>query len=90
MGSHLQLDPNLDLDTLGLDPWERAIAQALQTYGMYCGDTGSGIGISLLHGYTFQGNPYDGLLPPEADTDGVVFLTKLPPASFRVLRPSAE
>ncbi|MCP4247455.1 MAG: hypothetical protein GY778_10445, partial [bacterium] len=90
MGSLLQLDPALDLDTLDLDPWERSIAVALQTYGMYLGDTGGGIGISLLHGYSFEGNPYDGLLPPEAESDGVVFLTKLPAASFRVLQPPAE
>ncbi len=86
MGAHLQLDPNLDLNTLNLQPWERTIAQALQTYGMYCADTGFGITLSMLHGYSFQGDPYAGLLPPEA-YDGWAFLNKLPAQSFRVLQP---
>ena len=87
IGARLQLDPDLDLDGLGLDPWERTIAQALQVYGMYCADTGGGIGLSMLHAYSFEGNPYDGLLPDEAITEGGVFLDKLPPESFRVLSP---
>ncbi|UCG15251.1 MAG: Ig-like domain-containing protein [Phycisphaerales bacterium] len=87
MGSHLQLDPDLDLDALDLEPWERTIAVALQTYGMILGDTGSGIGLAMLHAYSFQGNPYDGLLPDDVITEGVVFFDKLPPDRFRVLRP---
>jgi hypothetical protein len=90
MGAHLQLDPELDLDTLGLDPWERTIAQALQVYGMYLSDTGGGIGLSMLHAYSFQGNPYEGLLPEAAITEGGVFLSKLPPESFRVLAPPSD
>ncbi len=86
IGAHLQLDPNLDLNTLNLQPWERTIAEALQTYGMYCADTGSGIALSMLHGYSFQGDPYSGLLPPEAYS-GWSFLSKLPAQSFRVLKP---
>ncbi len=86
IGAHLQLDPNLDLNTLNLQPWERTIAEALQTYGMYCADTGNGIALSMLHGYSFQGDPYAGLLPPSA-YDGFAFLNKLPAQSFRVLQP---
>jgi len=86
IGAHLQLDPNLDLNTLNLQPWERTIAEALQTYGMYCADTGFGIALSMLHGYSFQGDPYAGLLPPEAYS-GWAFLSKLPAQSFRVLKP---
>lgn len=44
-GAHLQLDPNLDLATLNLSPWQTTIAQALQTYGMYLTDTGGGVSI---------------------------------------------
>ena len=87
IGAHLQLDPDLDVDTLGLDPWERTIAEALQVYGMYCADTGGGIGLSMLHAYSFEGNPYHGLLPDEVITEGDVFLSKLPPESFHVLSP---
>lgn len=86
IGAHLQLDPNLDLNTLNLQPWERTIAEALQTYGMYCADTGFNISLSMLHGYSFQGDPYAGLLPPEA-YHGYAFLNKIPASSFRVLKP---
>jgi hypothetical protein len=34
----VQLDPTLDLDTLGLSPSARVIARALQEYGAYVGD----------------------------------------------------
>jgi hypothetical protein len=37
-GTLLQLDPALALDTLGLPPWQKIIAKALQTYGMYLRD----------------------------------------------------
>lgn len=39
-GARLQLDPALDLDSLGLAPWQKTIARALQEYGMYLFDTG--------------------------------------------------
>lgn len=38
MGARLQLDPNLDLDSLGLNPATKVVAKALQTYGMYLCD----------------------------------------------------
>jgi Bacterial Ig domain len=39
-GARLQLNPSLNLDTLGLSPWQKAVARALQVYGMYLVDTG--------------------------------------------------
>ncbi|MGB0671369.1 MAG: hypothetical protein ACPGNT_07715 [Rhodospirillales bacterium] len=39
MGARLQLDPDLDLDSLNLSPEVRVIARALQVYGMFNGDT---------------------------------------------------
>jgi hypothetical protein len=44
-GAHLQLDPNLDLSSLGLTSWQLTIAKALQTYGMYLTDTGGGVSL---------------------------------------------
>jgi hypothetical protein len=37
-GARLQLDPNLDLDSLNLSPATKVIARAMQKYGMYNGD----------------------------------------------------
>jgi hypothetical protein len=47
MGSHLQLDPNLDIDSLSLSSGAKVIAKALQTYGAWVGDAGSTIGLDV-------------------------------------------
>ncbi len=39
-GARIQLDPNLNLDSLGLNAWQKTIARALQTYGMFLADGG--------------------------------------------------
>jgi hypothetical protein len=44
-GARLQLDPNLDLNSLGLTPWQKMVAHALQRYGMILGDTGGGVSL---------------------------------------------
>lgn len=41
MGALLQLDPNLNLDALGLSPATKIIARAMQEYGMYVGISSS-------------------------------------------------
>ena len=48
-GAHIQLDPSLDLATLGLNAWQTVIARALQTYGMFVGDTGGTVGLSAVN-----------------------------------------
>lgn len=58
-GAHLQLDPNLDLSSLGLNAWQKVVARALQQYGMFLGDTGSAVGLSAVNAISFAGpNPY--------------------------------
>jgi hypothetical protein len=42
-GGRIQLDPTLDLDTLGLSPGGKVVARALQEYGAYVGDYSDGI-----------------------------------------------
>jgi hypothetical protein len=37
-GARLQLDPNLDLNSLNLSPASKIVAKAMQKYGMYVGD----------------------------------------------------
>ncbi len=63
-GARLQLDPNLDLDTLALSPYVRTIATALQEYGMILFDDGSsGVSVEAIDPKSTVGNPYEGLLP---------------------------
>jgi hypothetical protein len=45
-GARLQLDPSLDLSTLGLNSYEMIIGRALQQYGMYLMDSNTG-GVSF-------------------------------------------
>ncbi|NOY43847.1 MAG: hypothetical protein GXP50_00120 [Deltaproteobacteria bacterium] len=82
-GARLQLDPELDLDALGLTPYEKTIARALQEYGMFLVDTGGGDGIGLyaIDPRSVQGNPYEGVLPDE----DFVPLPNIPTDRFRVL-----
>jgi len=57
-GTRVQLDPKLDLDALGLTPWQKTVARALQVYGMYLVDTGS-LGLYAVNPLSFGGtNPY--------------------------------
>jgi hypothetical protein len=39
-GAHLQLDPSVNVDALRIAAWQKTIARALQTYGMYLRDQG--------------------------------------------------
>ena len=48
-GARIQLDPSLNLDSLGLTPWQKLIARALQEYGMYLVDTGGALALRAQH-----------------------------------------
>jgi hypothetical protein len=82
IGARIQLDPQLDLATLELRPYERAIARALQVYGAYVSDTGGAISFPVAHPQSYRSNPYAGLLP----NDTFVTLDRIPLSRFRVLR----
>jgi len=63
-GARLRLDPNLDIDALGLAPFEKTIARALQEYGMILFDDGSsGVSVEAIDPKSTENNPYQGLLP---------------------------
>ncbi|KDR94617.1 hypothetical protein SAMN02745945_02647 [Peptoclostridium litorale DSM 5388] len=82
-GARLQLDPELDLDSLNLTPYEMTIARALQEYGMILGDNG-GSGIELeaaIKTVDEEKCPYGEVLP---QTD-IVYLRNIPIEHFRVL-----
>jgi hypothetical protein len=46
-GLRLRIKPSVDLTGLGLDPQALVIARALQTYGMYLGDSGGSTALKL-------------------------------------------
>ncbi len=85
-GARVQLDPSLDLDTLGLQPYQRTIAAALQTYGMILGDTGGALGLYAVGRQSFATDPYEGILPKEDFPD----LSDIPADRFRVLELPAQ
>jgi hypothetical protein len=76
-GAHLQLDPNLDLSTLNLTPWQRVVARSIQDYGMYLTDTGGGVAIPAQE--TRQGQKYPW------GPDAYVYLPQTLLAHLRVL-----
>lgn len=80
-GARLQLDPTLDLDTLGLSPAGRRLAEAMQRYGLICVDTS---GDSSVVAEALSGERrWEGLLGEDA-------LHGIPIERLRVLRPSTK
>lgn len=78
-GGRIQLDPNLDLNSLGLTREARIIAEALQTYGAYVGDY-AGISVVL----NVQNDPN-----ALTDLSGVLsgnLLSNIPIEHFRVVQ----
>jgi hypothetical protein len=75
-GAHVQLDPNLNLDTLGLQPWQKTIARALQQYGMFLFDTGGSLALYA------QGNLSTSVAYPWGTAD----YAYMPPALAQHLR----
>jgi hypothetical protein len=81
-GAQLQLDPSLNLDSLGLTGYERTIAVALQRYGMFLGDTGSPPSLYAINPQTYGStNPYAAVWGDQT----YVYLNKIPADRFRVL-----
>lgn len=81
-GARLQLDPGLDLDRLGLAPWERTIARAMQEYGLVLVDNG-GASIALYHAHPAS---FGRLRLPFPTDDGAgVIGRKIPLRYLRVL-----
>ncbi len=94
-GAHLQLDPAFDVNTLTHE-FEKTIARALQTYGMYCVDTTSvGIQLYAVNPLSVSVDPYAGVIPPVAwqqDDQGEDMWVSLgiPADQFRVLQMAPE
>lgn len=82
-GARIQLDPALDLNGLPLTPYERAIAEALQIYGMFLVDNGgeTGIGLYAVDPKSAADGVWQGIFP-EGD---YVPLPNIPLDKLRVL-----
>lgn len=86
-GARLRLDPALDLDGLGLAPYERTIARALQEYGMFLVDINdTGVSLEAIDPRSVEGDPYAGLLP-DADYPA---LPNIPADRFQLLELPAQ
>ncbi|HVU13043.1 MAG TPA: hypothetical protein VHD90_17315 [Phototrophicaceae bacterium] len=80
LGSHIQLDPSIDVNTLSLSAGGKMIARALQVYGGWIGDTGDVVGVDVQEFLTADGTginsaPWQGLLT--ANDLGGIPLNKL-------------
>ncbi len=82
-GARLQLDPAVDIGSLGLDPVGYTIAAALQEYGAWIVDDSSrGLQFYAVDPDSTDGDPYGGLLPVDED---YLVLDGLPVDRLRVL-----
>jgi hypothetical protein len=84
-GTHMQLDPSLDLATLPLAPWEKTIARALQKYGMYLRDGGGTLAISAENPINRAPDPWIPLFGRWSNA--AFFSPSFPWASMRILAP---
>jgi hypothetical protein len=75
IGAHLVLDPEIDIDALGLPQAERTLAKALQEYGMILSDTSGGFTLYAVNPLSFPGDPYISLWgdTPWADLSAIPF-----------------
>jgi hypothetical protein len=84
-GTHMQLDPGLDLATVPLAPWEKTIARALQTYGMYLRDGGGTLAIAAENPINRAPDPWVPLFGRWSTA--AFFSSSFPWASMRILAP---
>lgn len=63
-GAHFQLDPTLDLDSLGLTPFTRTVAEAAQKYGIVVRDKSGSVSFYGEDPTNHPGNPYGSILGP--------------------------
>lgn len=80
-GTRVRLNPELNLDSLGLAPYQRTIAAALQKYGMILGDTGGAMGLFAVGEQSFSGREPYPMLPRGSFPD----LGAIPVSQFQVI-----
>jgi hypothetical protein len=60
-GARMQFDPTVNLDTLGLGKEAKIIVRAMQRYGMFSIERGSGLAIYFQNSTTSSADPYAGM-----------------------------
>jgi hypothetical protein len=78
-GGRIQLDPTLDLNSLGLTPAAKVIARAMQEYGAFVGDNSGGIALYAEGLYGKPGPGWNGVLAYDD-------LANIPWDRFRVIK----
>jgi hypothetical protein len=78
-GARIQLDPSINLDSLGLSRTGKIIAKAMQEYGIVCCEAGGGWNIYAEHDLTADWNP------PEMNSGVLSPLGALPSSAWRVI-----
>jgi hypothetical protein len=81
-GALVQLDPDLDLNSLELTSYEKTIAKALQEYGMFLVDDGGGVQLQAISPLSVKDNPYKDILPE----NDYVYLDNIPVERFRIIK----
>jgi hypothetical protein len=83
-GTRLQLDPSVNVDSLAIPAWQKTIARALQTYGMYLRDQG---GSFVIYAENPVGRGYDAWTKAGLPTGDSVSIAGIPWAKLRVVTP---
>lgn len=84
-GTRLQLDPAIDVDSLGLPEAGKVIATAMQEYGMFLCDNGGGHQVYAYNPINSE-NTWGTLLPTDEDGISWIFESKISITDFRVLK----
>jgi hypothetical protein len=85
-GTHMQLDPELDVEALALPGWQKTIARALQRYGMFLRDAGDTLAIAAENSINRRPDPWTPLFGPNAEA--ARFSPSFPWHRMRILAPA--
>jgi hypothetical protein len=85
-GARFRLDPALDLDSLGLHPFVRMIAEAAQRYGIVVRDKSSTVQFFAEDPAQFGQNPYGDIIGPAYPNETYKLLGTFPWEHLRVLK----
>ncbi|HST26682.1 MAG TPA: hypothetical protein VLJ76_11910, partial [Gaiellaceae bacterium] len=85
-GTRLQLDPSVNVAALPIPAWEKTIARAMQTYGMYLRDNG---GSFVIYAENPVSRGYDAWAKAGMPRGDSVGLSGIPWSKLRVITPTS-